>query len=74
MNAIYFLGCRQRYDARIGKDDEFVAGGAAAVLKYLEKTVDVSRPVAEYLDDVRAAAQAVQTEAQERTITDGALW
>lgn len=72
MNAVYFLGCRERYDARIGKDDEFTKGGAAGAIAYLEQTIDVTRPVAAYLDDVREAARALQAEA--RTQMDGALW
>jgi len=72
MNAIYYLGCRQRYDERIGKDDEFTKGGAAGVIAYLEQTIDISRPVSAYLDDVLEAVHAVQAEA--RTQVDGALW
>lgn len=72
MNAVYYLGCRQRYDDRIGKNDEFTQGGAAGVIAYYEKTVDVDRPVAEYMDDVLEAAHALQSEA--RAQLDGALW
>lgn len=72
MNAVYYLGCRQRYDERIGKNDEFTKGGAAGVIAYLEQTVDVARPVAAYVNDVLEAAKALQAEA--RTQVDGALW
>lgn len=72
MNAVYYLGCRERYDARIGKDDEFTRGGAAGAIAYLEKTIDINRTVASYIEDVRVAAQALQAEA--RTQVDGALW
>lgn len=72
MNAIYYLGCRQRYDERIGKNDEFTMGGAAGVIAYLEQTVDISRPIAAYMDDVLQAVHAVQAEA--RTQMDGVLW
>lgn len=72
MNAIYYLGCRQRYDERIGKNDEFTKGGAAGAIAYLEQTIDINRPIAAYMGDVLDAVHAVQAEA--RTQVDGALW
>lgn len=72
MNAVYFANCRAEYDARIGKNDEWIIGGAAGALKYLKKTIDPERPFSAYIEDVRVAAQALQAEA--RTQVDGALW
>lgn len=79
--AVTALMYRVRWSERVGENDQFVQGGAAASLAYLEEHADTSRAVnlhwgdfSRAVDRLLAEHQAELAALEDRIQKDGALW
>lgn len=80
-DAVVALMYRVRWSERVGENDQFIQGGAAASLAYLEEHADTSRAVNLHWGDFSDAFDRLLDEHQaelealeDRIQKDGALW